>query len=179
MILVERDPLVLRENRRYQPRVLLVHCARDHREAAERDAEIQADVERVADARPAAHADDDLVLLARRHDLIEHRHQRTLAAIQDALPSQRDDVHVGEDGELGFGSRRRDDALVEQRLAHEMAAQMGAGRLGWGQRHGTLLTGERASTISKDGTSNERLTLCDAWEPVKPGALGRRSRPSW
>ena len=62
-----------------------------------------------------------LVLLGRaeRAELLDERQDRVLAAVEDRLTADADHDDVGHDRELALGARLRDDALVDERLAHE------------------------------------------------------------
>jgi hypothetical protein len=74
----------------------------------------------VAHARAAADADDHLDLAARAGELVGDGDDDVLAAIEHRLTADADEDHVGQHFELALGVRARDDAAVDERLAHQV-----------------------------------------------------------
>src|SRR5678816_366161 len=85
------------------------------------------DRDRVAHARAAADADHHLEVLValELHDLLDERHDRVLAAVEDALATDRDECHVREHLEVAIALGLRDDAAILQRLAHQARLDVG------------------------------------------------------
>src|SRR5215213_5168360 len=74
--------------------------------------------------RAGAGADDHLVVSEIGHELIEQRKHRLPATVDEALPTDLDDVGIREDRENRVRLRLRQQCLVGQRAVNECAAQL-------------------------------------------------------
>ena len=126
-----------------QDRVELLHRADQLRHAADRQAEIERDRDRVADAGAAADADHhlDAAVALDLDQLLDQRQDRGLAAVEDALAADRHQGHVGEHPEIAVALGLGQDAAVLQGLAHQARVDVGAAvaadELGHGGLHST------------------------------------------
>jgi hypothetical protein len=117
------DEAVCGEQARYHVGVLRRALRCECRQRAGRQSEIEADREHMARAHARPDADQLGVGLLVRHDLVEQRHQRGVAAIHDREASDLDHVEARQDR-----AHRRlgalDQRLVDQRLAHQARDQV-------------------------------------------------------
>ncbi len=106
IVVADLDPAVRRQQERDHQGVLLADAGAQLGQHAGRHAQVQGDGIGVPAARAAAGHDQQLVLRARCHDLLQQRQDHRPAAVDDALPAQLDDVQLGQRAEdlLGLGA---------------------------------------------------------------------------
>ena len=159
------DGPVLGQERIEEDGVGLLHGAHQLRDAPGRDAQIERDGDRVADAGAAADADHHLVLAAQSRQLGHQGEQGLLAAIEDGLPADPDEDHVGHDLELGLGVGAGDHFAIDQRLTHETGLDVRPPVVGHELAHLPSLPRGSFDTTTGDSGSRPHRPLPSGREP--------------